>query len=143
MELLTLIASVTQRSVIVSEDITDVTTVAPFAQNDIIDGVVRVVQETSDPTNPTTALNVDTSDDNAVALTDGAGNIYAEGSITAIESGNRVTFGLEVTSAKLTDAMEATDGDYINAFLEVRVTNGSQNILLLREPCIIWKTATS
>ncbi len=143
MELLSLIASVTQRRAIVSEDITDPTNVAPFGHGDILDGIIRVVIETADPTNPTTAFNVDTSVSNAVALTDGEGVTYADGSITGISNGNRMSFGLEVTSATLTDALEATEAGYINAFLEVRITSGDQDILLLREPVIIWKTATS
>ena len=142
MELLTLVASLTQRRVIVSEDITTPINVAPFAQGDTISGVIRVVQETSDPTNPTTAVNVDTSDDNAVALTDGAGTSYADATITEITSGNRVAFELEVVSDALIAAMQAAQGGYINAFLEARITSDSQNILLLREAVIIWETAT-
>lgn len=141
MEFLSLVASITQRRAIASEGIPNPANVAPFANEDVIDGVVRVVQETFDPTNPTTPYNIDSG--GSVTLTDGAGKVYATGTDLAVASGYRLSFKLSVTSDPLTAdlaAAELNNEDHIDGFFEVRIIIGDQDILLLREPCIIWNT---
>jgi hypothetical protein len=139
MEFLQLIASSTRRGTIESELITNNFQVPPFAQGDLIDGRIVVVYETGNPVEPTAAFVFDTC--TGVALTDGRDVIYAQAGALAVVT-NAITFELAVESAELTAAMDASDDDWIDAFLEVRIAAEGQDGLLLREPVTIERAAT-
>ncbi len=140
MEFLALIASITQRVVVVSEQILDRALVPPFSFGDALNGKIAVISETGDPTQPTQDVPLDSS--NGVALTDGAGVIYAQASGVTIQNVNEIAFVLIVDGDALTAALAATTDDTIPAFLEVRGTIGAQDELILREPTVITKAAT-
>jgi hypothetical protein len=139
MELLQLIASATQHKTIISALITDHFQVPPFSQGDLIDGKIVVLGETGDPTAPTAPFTFDAC--TGVALTNGTDVIYAAaGGIAA--AGNTITFELEVSSAALIEALVAVTDDWIEGFLEVRISANGQDGILLREPVTIVRTAT-
>ena len=140
MEFLSLIASLTQRATVVSEQILDKELVPPFALGDVLDGKIAVVSETSDPTQPTEDVPLDSS--GGVALTDGAGIVYAAATNVTIQNINEITFTLVVDSVALQQALALSSEDAIPVFLEARGTIGAQDTLILREPTIITKTAT-
>jgi len=140
MEFLSLIASLTQRATVVSEQILDKELVPPFALGDVLDGKIAVVSETSDPTQPTEDVPLDSS--GGVALTDGAGIVYAAATNVTIQNINEITFTLVVDSVALQQALALSSEDAIPVFLEARGTIGAQDSLILREPTVITKTAT-
>lgn len=140
MEFLALIASLTQRATVVSEQVLDRALVPPFSFGDVLNGKITVVSETGDPTQPTQDVPLDSS--SGVALTDGAGVIYAQASGVTIQNVNEIAFTLVVDGNALTQALAATIDDSIPAFLEARGTIGAQDELILREPVVITKAAT-
>ena len=139
MAFLSLTASLTQRATVVSDEILDKQLVPPFSFGDALSGEVSVIEETGDPTAPSQPVALDSS--NGVALTDGAGVIYAFGTNVQIANVNKVTFDLVVNSDDLVAAL--LDADEIEAFFEVRISVGVQDELLLREPVTITKSATA
>lgn len=142
MNLLSLVASVTQRATVVSEQILDHFSIPVFGYNDSILGKVAVVQETGDPTAPTTDVAIDNS--SGVSLTDGKGTVYANALVLAVSNINEINFSLAVISDTLTAALLVTDDDSIEAFLEVRATTADgQDVMILKEPTAIVKSAAS
>jgi hypothetical protein len=141
MAFLSLIASLTQRATVVSEQVLDYVLVPPFTFDDNLIGEVIVVEETGDPTAPTRDVAIDSS--NGVALTDGKTVVYANSIIMPVSDVNKVNFTMVVNSDILVAALAATNDDTIPAFLEVRIVKDSQDILLLREPVVIQAAATT
>ena len=140
MEFLSLIASLTQRAVVVSDQVLDKELVPPFSFGDVLDGKIAVVSETGDPTQPTQDVPLDSS--GGVALTDGAGVVYAAAIGVTIQNVNEITFTLVVDSVALQQALALITEDALPVFLEARGTIGAQDSLILREPTVITKTAT-
>jgi hypothetical protein len=142
MAFLNLTASITRRALITANTLAESAVLAPFAHLDNINGIIAVEQETGDPTNPTQDVPVDSA--TLVALTNGSGTIYATGSGLAITNVNQVGFTMLVDSVELQAALAAAAADtekptdYIEAFLECRITKDSQDFLLLREPTLIF-----
>jgi len=141
MAFLTLIASLTQRATVVSDQILDAGLVPPFVFDDNLIGQVAVIEETGDPTSPSQAVSIDSS--NGVAITDGQTVVYANAIIMPVSDVNKVNFTMVVNSDALVAALAATTEDSIPAFLEVRIVKDTQDILLLREPTVIQKAATT
>lgn len=141
MNFLSLIASLTQRAAVVSEQVLDRFNVPPFMLGDAFDGKITVVSETGDPTAPTQDVALDSA--SAVSLTDGRSVVYAEATGIAISNINEVDFTMVVDGVDLLAALALVDIDTIEAFLEVRITKDSQDILLLREPVVIARSATA
>jgi hypothetical protein len=141
MAFLSLIASLTQRAVVVSDQVLDSFDVPPFVYDDNLIGEVAVISETGDPTAPSQPVAIDAS--NGVAITDGQTVVYANAIIMSVSDVNKVNFTMVVNSDALVAAMVATTDDFIPAFLEVRIVKDSQDILLLREPIVVQKAATT
>jgi hypothetical protein len=135
MEFLSLVASTTKRRPIVSEEVTSVAEMPAFANTDALQGKITVVAETSDPTAPTAAVPINTS--SGIALTDGNGVVYAAAGILGVLNSNELNFTMMVQSDALLSALALSGRDYVDAFFEVRVTQGAQDLLLLKEPVII------
>jgi len=140
MAFLKLIASLTQRATVVSDQILDHSLVAPFTFDDNLIGEVAVIEETGDPTDPSSEVNIDAS--TGVAVTDGKTVVYANAIIMPVTS-NKVNFTMVVNSDELVAALAASGDDTIPAFLEVRIVKDGQDILLLREAIVVQKAATT
>lgn len=140
MDFLSIVASVTKKRPIASTRLTEAITLAPIAHEDVFAGTIFAVAETNDQTGPTIPLTLDSS--MGVALTNGISVVYANAIILGVENGNEIHFTMVVDGADLRAALAATTADWIEACLEVRAGAEGQDQLLLREPIIIWKTAS-
>jgi hypothetical protein len=141
MDFLSIVASITKKRPIASNTLTELAELPPFGHSDSIAGTIKVVTETNDPTGPTQPITLDSS--SGVALTDGAGVVYANGIIVGIQNNNEIHFTMVVESQALIDALALTTNDYINAFFEARGRYQGQDMLILREPVAIMKAASS
>lgn len=141
MEFLSLVASLTQRATVVSTQILDQFSLPWFSLGDALSGKIVIISETGDPTAPTAVVAIDSS--SGIALTDGAGVIYAQATNLQVTNINELTFDMVVNTAELVAALTASEDSSVEAFLEVRITKDSQDELLLREATSIVKTATS
>jgi hypothetical protein len=135
-----LVASTTKRRAIVSDRITDPFQVPPFARGDSINGSIIALSETGDPTAPTAPFPLTAC--LGIALTNGKDVTYAIASGLGVVN-NVINFTLDVEGVELDALLTTVEGDWIDAFLEVRVSVDAQDGLLLREPITIQSAATA
>ncbi len=139
MAFLSLIASLTQRRCVVSDQILDVFDVPPWVYDDNLIGEIAVISETGDPTAPSQDVPIDAA--TVVAVTDGQSVVYANAIIMPVTDINVVNFTMVVNSDALVAAIAGNDS--IPAFLEVRIAKDGQDFALLREPITIANSAVA